>query len=50
MKWLTIQLMKYNLNVVIKKQAKVDNSIVRGAYNNVIKNYKDTIMFLKVSN
>ena len=49
MKWLTIQLMKYNLMVAIRKQAKVDNLIVKSAYNNLIKNYKDTIMFLEVS-
>ena len=49
MKWLTIQLMKYSLNVVIKKQAKEENSIVKSAYSNVIKNYKHTIMFLEVS-
>lgn len=47
MKKLTIWLMKYNLKNAIKKQKKENNSIVKSAYNNLIKNYKDTIMFLE---
>jgi len=36
------------LNDVIKlKQEKETNSIVKSAYNNLIKNYKDIIMFLE---
>jgi hypothetical protein len=47
MKRITIWLMKYNLNVSIRKQEKQDNLIIKSAYNNLIKNYKDTIMFLE---
>jgi hypothetical protein len=47
MKKLTLWLMKYNLKKAIKKQELQDNSIVKSAYNNLIKNYKDTIMFLE---
>lgn len=39
--------MKYNLKKAIEKQKKETNSIINSAYNNLIKNYKDTIMFLE---
>lgn len=39
--------MKRNLKNAIKKQEKETNSIVKSAYNNLVKNYKDTIMFLE---
>lgn len=47
MKKLTVWLMKRNLKNAIKKQEKETNSIVKYAYNNLVKNYKDTIMFLE---
>jgi len=47
MKKLTLWLMRYNLKNAIKKQEKETNSIVKSAYNNLIKNYKHTIMFLE---
>jgi hypothetical protein len=46
MKKLTLWLMKYNLKQAIKKQELEENTIIKAAYNNLIKNYKDTIMFL----
>ncbi len=50
MKWITILLMKYALKQAIGKQSKEQNYIVKCAYNNLIKNYKDTIMFLEATN
>lgn len=39
--------MKINLKKAIKKQKNETNTIVISAYNNLIRNYKDTIMFLE---
>jgi hypothetical protein len=50
MRKITIWLMKYNLKKTIKKQALVDNTIVKSAYSNMIRNYKDTIMYLEAQN
>jgi hypothetical protein len=50
MKWITIKLMKFQLKVVSKQQTKLDNSIVSQAYENMIKTYKDAIMYLEVHN
>jgi len=47
MKKLTIWLMKYNLKKAIKQQELHDNSIIKSAYNNLIKNYRDTIMYME---
>jgi hypothetical protein len=47
MKWITILLMKHALKKAIKKESKCDNSIIKSAYKNLIKNYKNTIMFLE---
>lgn len=47
MRWITIKLMEYSLRLAIKKQEKETNSIFKSAYKNLIKNYEDTIMFLK---
>ena len=48
MKWLTILLMKRALRKARKTQSKTDNLIIVKAYNDLIQNYKHTIMFLKV--
>ena len=42
--------MKLQLKLVSKQQAKLDNSIVAQAYGNMIKTYKDTIMYLEAHN
>jgi hypothetical protein len=42
--------MKLQLKIVSKQQAKLNNSIVAQAYGNMIKNYKNTIMFLESHN
>lgn len=47
MRKLTIWLIKYNLKKAIEMQKTIENDIIVGAYNNMIKNYKDTIMFLE---
>lgn len=39
--------MKCNLKNAIKKHENEANSIVKSAYANLIKNYKDTIMYLE---
>lgn len=46
MKKLTIFLMKVILKRTEKKRNLIDNVIVGKAYDNMIKNYKDTIMYL----
>ena len=50
MKWITIKLMKLQLKLVNKQQTKLDNSIVSQAYGNMIKTYKDAIMYLEAHN
>lgn len=47
MKKITVWLMKRNLKNAIKKHENETNSIVKSAYANLIKNYKDTIMYLE---
>lgn len=47
MKTITLWLMNRCLKAAIKTQANEPNQIVRAAYNNLIKNYKNTIMFLE---
>lgn len=39
--------MKRNLKNAVKKNEKETNSIVKSAYANLVKNYKDTIMYLE---
>ena len=46
MKWITYKLMKYQLNIVKKRQAKYDCGIVKMAYDDCIKSYKSAILFL----
>ena len=50
MKWLTIKLMELQLKRVKKQRLNIDNDIVSQAYGNMIKTYKDSIMFLKANN
>ena len=50
MKWITIKLMKLQLKLVNKQQTKLDNSIVSQAYGNMIKTYKEAIMYLEAHN
>ena len=47
MKRLTIWLMNYHLNRAKTYRNKLDNIIVIKAYDHAVKNYEDTIMFLK---
>jgi len=42
--------MKLQLRIVSKQQTKLDNSIVAQAYRNMIKTYKDAIMYLESHN
>ena len=47
MKTITIWLMRINLKIAKYKCAKTENSIIEHAYRDMIKNYENTIMFLK---
>ena len=47
MRKIAIIIMKNRLKKAQKDQEKLNNTIVIQAYNNMIKNYKDTIMFLE---
>ena len=47
MKKLIVWLMKRNLKNAAKKHENESNSIVKSAYANMIKNYKNTIMYLE---
>ena len=47
MKYIAIIAMQIMLNKAVKNKAKCDNSIVEKAYDNMIENYKNTIMYLK---
>lgn len=49
MKWITIQLMKYHLKVAFKEHYEAENPAVKKAYDMLMKNYIDTIMFLKAT-
>ena len=42
--------MKLQLKLVSKQQTKLDNDIVTQAYGNMIKTYKDAIMYLEAHN
>ena len=42
--------MKLQLKLVSKQQPKLDNSIVAQSYGNMIKTYKDAIMYLEAHN
>ena len=44
---IAIWIMKNRLKEAKEAQKKLDNTIVIQAYNNMIKNFKDTIMFLE---
>jgi len=47
MKKITIWLLKRHLKAAKKYRDGLNNAIVKSAYGNLIKNYKDTIMFLE---
>ena len=49
MNWITIKLMQYQLKKVQRKQDKEEYDLVVRAYNECIKTYKNTIMFLEAS-
>ena len=44
---IAIWIMKNRLKEAKEAQKKLDNTIVIQAYDNMIKNFKDTVMFLK---
>lgn len=46
-KWITIQLMKYWLKRAKKHHSKETNTIVKQSYSNLIRNYKNTIVYLE---
>ena len=46
MRYITMILMKHQLRIAKKEQIKCDNTIVKQAYDNLIKSYKSTIIFL----
>lgn len=47
MKHLTLWLLKYHLKQTIKYTDKIDNSIVLKAYNQAIKSYETSIMYIE---
>jgi hypothetical protein len=48
MKWITIQLLRLQLNKVQKQRTEMLNNIILAkAYDDMIQSYKHTIMFLK---
>jgi len=49
MRLIAIWIMKNRLKKAQKEQLKLDNSIVSRAYDDMIKSYKDTIMFLEAN-
>jgi len=49
MRLIAIWIMKNRLKKAQKDQLKLNNTIVKQAYDNMIKNYKDTIMFLEAN-
>jgi hypothetical protein len=49
MNWITIKLMQYQLKKVQRQQDKEEYDLVARAYNECIKTYKNTIMFLKAN-
>ena len=50
MRLIAIWIMKNRLKKAQKDQSDINNLYVRRAYNVMIKNYKDTIMFLEANN
>ena len=50
MKIITIKLMQFQLQRAKKQQVKEKNSIVVKAYSKLIRNYENTIMYLKSTN
>jgi len=49
MKWILIKMLKYRVNRAEKRKSR-NGSIIEQAYNNMIRNYKNTIMFLEAEN
>jgi len=47
MNWITIKLMKFQLKKVQRQKDKAEYDMVVIAYNECIKTYKNTIMFLQ---
>ena len=46
MNWILIKMLEYRIRKVEKYSKTLDSSIVRSAYDVMIKNYKNTVMFL----
>ena len=46
MKWIALQIMKMMLRKAKNDQAKTEHTITKGAYDNMIKNYTVTIMYI----
>jgi hypothetical protein len=49
MRLIAIWVMRNRLKKAEKDKLKLDNSIVEKAYDNIIKNYKNTIMYLEAN-
>ena len=49
MSWIAIIIMKMMLKKAKTNKFKCNNTIVKQAYDNMIKNYEHTIMFLKAN-
>jgi uncharacterized protein YozE (UPF0346 family) len=49
MRLIAIWVMRNRLKKAEKDKLKLDNSIVEKAYDNMIKNYKNTIMYLEAN-
>jgi hypothetical protein len=49
MRWIAIMIMKMMLTKAKNDKFDCDNTIVKSAYDNMIKNYENTIMFLKAN-
>jgi hypothetical protein len=49
MDWITIKLMEYQLKKAKKQKSKAREYLVEASYLNLIKSYKNTIMFLKAN-
>ncbi len=49
MRTIAIMVMKLMLTKAKNDRFRCDNTIVKGAYSNMIKNYEDTIMFLEAN-
>jgi len=50
MKWITIQLMRYQLKKAERQQDQEEHDIIARAYRDLIKSYETTILFLEANN